>query len=144
MQNFGKDVIGVARVGTQLTPDSLLPLEQFSIGGVDTLRGYRQNQFVADNGITGSFEVRFPVVNDPDGLGTIQVAPFLDVGKVWNTNGSGVDNRLFASTGLGLRWQYNRAFSARLDWGIPLTSNNKQGDSLQDNGLFFSLIYQPF
>ena len=143
VQNLGKDVVGIARVATQLTPDLLLPLEQFSIGGVDTVRGYRQNQFVADNGITGSLEVRFKVVNDPDGFGIVQVAPFVDVGKVWNTNGIGADTRLFASTGLSLRWQYSR-FSARLDWGLPLTSVQKQGDSLQDNGLFFSLIYQPF
>jgi hemolysin activation/secretion protein len=143
VQNMGKDVVGVARFATQLSPDSLLPLEQFSIGGIDTIRGYRQNQFVADNGVTGSFEVRFGVVNDPGGFGTIQVAPFVDVGKVWNNNGTGVDNRLFAGTGLSLRWQYDN-FAARLDWGLPLTSITRQGDSLQDNGLFFSLIYQPF
>nr|MBA3922924.1 ShlB/FhaC/HecB family hemolysin secretion/activation protein [Nostocaceae cyanobacterium] len=103
VQKLGKDVVGVARIATQLSPNSLLPLEQFSFGGVDTVRGYRQNQFVADNGITGSLEVRFPVVNNPNGFGTLQVAPFVDIGKVWNTNDIGVDNRLFASTGLSLR-----------------------------------------
>ncbi len=144
VQKLGKDVVGVARIATQLSPNSLLPLEQFSFGGVDTVRGYRQNQFVADNGITGSLEVRFPVVNNPKGFGTLQVAPFVDIGKAWNTNDIGVDNRLFASTGLSLRWQYDRHFSARLDWGIPLTSVRSQGDSLQDNGLFFSVMYQPF
>lgn len=143
VQNMGKDVVGVARFATQLSPDSLLPLEQFSIGGIDTIRGYRQNQFVADNGVTGSFEARFGLVNDPAGFGTIQVAPFLDIGKVWNNNDTGVDNRLFVGTGLSLRWQYHN-FAARLDWGLPLTSINRQGDSLQDNGLFFSLNYQPF
>jgi hemolysin activation/secretion protein len=141
-QNLGQDVISIARIGTQLTPDSLLPLEQFSIGGVDTLRGFRQNQFVADNGITGSVEVRFPLVKNSS-WGSLQVAPFVDFGKVWNNNGIGVDNSLFASTGLSLRWQISN-FAVRLDWGFPLNSIRKQGDSLQDNGLFFSLMYQPF
>lgn len=142
VQNLGRNFIGVARVATQLTPDSLLPLEQFSIGGVDTIRGYRQNQFVADNGITSSFELRIPVVNQPGGFGNIQVAPFVDVGKVWNNSGQGVDTSIFASTGLGLRWQIG-GFVTRLDWGLPLTSISRQGNSLQDNGLFFSLMYQP-
>lgn len=143
VQNLGKDFIGVAKIATQLTPDSLLPLEQFSVGGLDTIRGYRQNQFVADNGITDSFEVRIPVVNNLSGWGSIQIAPFVDFGKVWSNSGEGIDNRIFASSGLGLRWQLN-SFVARLDWGVPLTSFTRQGDSLQDNGLYFSVMYQPF
>jgi hemolysin activation/secretion protein len=67
----------IARVGAQLTPDSLLPLEQFSIGGIDTVRGYRQNQRVGDNGLVGSLEVALPIVRDRKGIGVIQLAPFL-------------------------------------------------------------------
>jgi hemolysin activation/secretion protein len=74
---LGGDVILIARAGAQLSFDSLLPIEQFSIGGVDTVRGYRQNQRVADNGVVGSVEVRFPIIRDSDGIGTIQLAPFL-------------------------------------------------------------------
>jgi hemolysin activation/secretion protein len=43
-----------------------------------------------------------------------------------------------------LRWQLDRYFSARLDWGIPLISVNNKGDSLQDNGIYFSIRFQPF
>jgi hemolysin activation/secretion protein len=117
---------------------------EFSIGGVDTLRGYRQNQFVADNGFTASAEMRFPLINQPHGFGTMQISPFVDVGKVWNNNNIQVDDQVFASTGLGLRWQYTKKFSGRLDWGIPLTPIKKEGDSLQDNGIYFSLNYQLF
>ncbi|NET57981.1 MAG: ShlB/FhaC/HecB family hemolysin secretion/activation protein, partial [Symploca sp. SIO2E6] len=46
----------ITQLNAQLTPDSLLSLERFSMGGVDTVRGYRQNQLVADNGILGSVE----------------------------------------------------------------------------------------
>jgi len=144
VQSLGKDIVGVVRIASQLTPDSLLPLEQFSIGGVDTLRGYRQNQFVADNGFTASAEMRFPLINQPHGFGTMQISPFVDVGKVWNNNTIQVDDQVFASAGLGLRWQYTKKFSGRLDWGIPLTPIKKEGDSLQDNGIYFSLNYQLF
>ena len=144
VQALGGNTILIARAGAQLTNDSLLPLEQFSIGGVDTVRGYRQNQRVADNGIVGSLEVRFPLVRDPDGIGTIQLAPFFDIGKVWNHNGEVIDVNTFASIGLGLRWQLDPYISAQLEWGIPLISVPDEGNTLQDHGITFFFRFQPF
>ena len=142
--NEKKDAVFVARAAAQLTPDSLLPLEQFSIGGIDTVRGYRENQRVGDNGIIGSAELRFPIVRDPDGFGLLQIVPFIDVGTIWSNNGASADSSTLVSTGLGLRWQLSSRFSASLDWGIPLISIDDQGDSLQDNGISFSIRMEPF
>jgi hemolysin activation/secretion protein len=49
-----------------------------------------------------------------------------------------------ASVGLGLRWQLDPYVSAHLDWSIPLISVGDQGYSLQDNGISFSIRFQPF
>jgi len=129
----------VARINTQLTPDSLLSIERFSLGGVDTVRGYRQNQLVADNGIMGSFEVRIPLTADPR---VFQLAPFFEIGTGWNHRDSSPELATIASIGLGGRWLINRGLSLRLDYGIPLIRVEQPGDSLQDNGLYFSLQYQ--
>jgi hemolysin activation/secretion protein len=134
----------IARVGTQLTPDSLLPLEQFSMGGLDTVRGYRQNQRVADNGIVGSVEVRFPLFRSSDNSQLLQIAPFFDIGKVWNTTRETPSPSTLASIGLGLRWQLDPNFTVRLDYGIPLNRVNNEGNTLQDSGLFFSIQMNPF
>jgi hemolysin activation/secretion protein len=144
VQSLGGGSILIARTAAQLSFDSLLPIEQFSVGGIDTVRGYRQNQRVADNGIVGSVEARFPIVRQPDGIGTIQLAPFFDIGTVWNQQGETPSPSTLASIGLGLRWQLDPYLSARLDWGIPLISISNQGDSLQDNGIVFSIRFQPF
>lgn len=141
VQQLSKKNVLLIRIDTQLTPDSLLTPEQFSIGGMDTVRGYRQNQTVADNGILGSVEVRFPLTSNPD---ILQVAPFFDIGKVWNNQNSDPDITTIASLGLGVRWLIQRDLSLRLDYGIPLTKIENQANSLQDNGLYFSLRYQPF
>ena len=141
VQSLGRDAILIARTGAQLSFDSLLPIEQFSIGGVDTVRGYRQNQRVADNGLVGSVEVRVPIINKPDGIGSIQLAPFFDIGTVWNHKGDIPSPSTLASIGLGLRWQRSPDFSASLDWGIPLTSISDQGNTLQDKGLSFSVRF---
>lgn len=143
VESLGEDSIAIARIASQLTPHSLLPLEQFTIGGVDTIRGYRQNQQIGDNAIVGSVEFRFPLVRQPEGLGLIQIGPFFDIGTVWNNQGEVSNPNTLISTGLGLRWQNNR-FSARLDWGIPLKDIENQGNSLQDQGLSFSIQVKPF
>lgn len=141
---LGKNTIFVARTAAQFSFDSLLPIEQFSVGGIETVRGYQQGQLIADNGIVGSLEVRFPIVSKSSGIGAIQLVPFLDIGTAWNNQGKLPGSTTLASLGLGLRWQLDSAFSASLDWGIPLISISNRGDSLQDNGLSFSLRYQPF
>ncbi len=144
VKSLGEDSFSIVRVGTQLTGDSLLPLEQFSIGGVDTVRGYRQDQQIGDNGVIASFEVRLPIVRDPEGIGLIQLAPFLDAGTIWNSNGDEITTNTLLSVGVGLQWQFNRLFTARLDYGIPLISVDNRGDSLQDNGITFSIQLRPF
>jgi hemolysin activation/secretion protein len=140
--NSQRDAVVIGRVAAQLTPDSLLPLEQFYIGGVETVRGYRTSQRAGDNGATGSVELRLPIVRDPGGFGLVQVVPFIDMGTSWNNNND--QSATLLSTGLGLRWQLNNSFSASLDWGIPIISVDRQGKSLQDNGISFSIRVEPF
>lgn len=141
VQQLSPRIVIVARIDTQLTPSSLLTLEQFSIGGVDTVRGYRQNQLIADNGILGSVEVRLPLTSNPN---VLQIAPFFDIGTVWNNQDPDPDPATIASLGLGLRWLISQDLSVRLDYGIPLIKLDNQGNSLQDDGFHFSLRYQPF
>ncbi|HEY9597976.1 MAG TPA: ShlB/FhaC/HecB family hemolysin secretion/activation protein [Cyanophyceae cyanobacterium] len=144
VQALGRDTILITRVGTQLSLDSLLPLEQFSIGGVDTVRGYRQNQRVGDNGVIGSMELRFSLLHQPNGMGTLELTPFFDFGTVWNNQGDTLNPNTLASIGLGLHWQPEPDFSAYFNWGIPLISISDSGQSLQDNGISFSVRWQPF
>ena len=131
----------VARINTQLTPDSLLSLERFTIGGVDTVRGYQQNQRVGDNGILGAVEVRLPLTSNPS---ILQLSPFFEIGTVWNNRDANPEPATIAGLGLGLNWLITPDLSLRLDYGIPLIEVDDKGDSLQDNGLYFSLRYQPF
>ncbi len=46
----------IFRSDLQLSKDALLPLEKFSVGGLRSIRGYRENQFVRDNGAAVSLE----------------------------------------------------------------------------------------
>ncbi len=133
------------RLNTQLASRTLLPIEQFGLGGQDSIRGYRQDYLLTDNGTFVSAEVQVPILRLPQIDSILQVVPFMDFGVGWNS--SGIKNphpNTLASVGLGLRWSQGDRFTVRLDWGIPLISVNSNERTLQENGLYFSLLYNPF
>ncbi|WP_019505906.1 ShlB/FhaC/HecB family hemolysin secretion/activation protein [Pleurocapsa sp. PCC 7319] len=140
--NQDKDLLLVTRLVTQLSPDSLLPLEQFTLGGVGTVRGYRQNQEVGDNAVVGTVEVYLPLIGDRIGSSKLNLVPFFDGGTVWDNNSD--ESEALASLGIGLDWQFKEFLSLRADWGVPLINTSDRGNSLQDNGFSFSLQVQPF
>jgi hemolysin activation/secretion protein len=131
----------VSRLNTQLTPDSLLPLERFSVGGPDTVRGYAQNQIVTDNAVIGSVELRIPLSAIPNQL---QLIPFIDAGTGWNNQTENPNPSVLLGTGLGVQWQPSRDLNLRLTYGLPLIGVPNRGSSLQENGVYFSFTYQPF
>jgi hemolysin activation/secretion protein len=141
VQQLSPRILLLARIDSQLTPDALLSLEQFSLGGVDTVRGYQQNQLLTDNGILASVEVRIPLTSDPS---ILQLTPFVDAGTGWNNLLPNPDPSTLVGIGLGLRWLALPRLSIQLDYGIPLIPVEKQGSSLQQDGFYFSLRYQPF
>ena len=139
------DTLLLLRANTQLASRSLLPLEQIGLGGLDSVRGYRQDFLLTDNGAVVSAEVQIPVLRLPNINSMLKLAPFVDFGVGWNSSQqNNPDPNTLASVGLGLRWTQGDRFTARLDWGIPLVSVNSKDNTWQENGLYFSLLYNPF
>ncbi|MEO1093879.1 MAG: ShlB/FhaC/HecB family hemolysin secretion/activation protein [Cyanobacteria bacterium J06638_28] len=137
------DALFIARGNVQLSDRPLLPNEQFSFGGQNAGRGYRLNTLLRDNGWFLSGEVRVPVFRDEEDDLVVQIAPFLDVGGGWNNDDDFPDTLFLTSTGLGLILDVSDRFSARLDWGVPLSDFDTEGNSLQDSGLYFSIRMTP-
>ncbi|MEH2094684.1 ShlB/FhaC/HecB family hemolysin secretion/activation protein [Nostoc sp.] len=133
------------RLNTQLASRTLLPLEQFGLGGQDSIRGYRQDYLLTDNGTFVSAEVQVPILRLPQIDSTLQIVPFADFGIGWNSSGrENPNHNTLAAVGLGLRWTQGDRFTVRLDWGVPLISVDSNDRTLQENGLYFSLLYNPF
>ncbi|NEP60285.1 MAG: ShlB/FhaC/HecB family hemolysin secretion/activation protein [Symploca sp. SIO2G7] len=146
VRRLSSDTTLLLRSNLQLANDGLTSSEQFSLGGVGTVRGYRQDQTLTDSGFFASTEVRFPIMQVPEWQGTLQLAPFVDFGVGWNSGDrSAPDDNTLASLGLGLQWlQGDRnQLRARLDWGIPLIPID-DGSSFQEQGFHFSVEYDPF
>lgn len=141
---MGPDTLLQLRSDVQLADRPLVPLEQIGIGGFGTVRGYRQDTFLTDNGVTASAEVRIPIARVPEVEGLLQLIPFIDFGLGWNAIGNNPNPNTLLSTGVGLSWQMYNRISARIDYGIPLINIATNGNTLQEEGLGFSFSYEPF
>ncbi|NEQ39699.1 MAG: ShlB/FhaC/HecB family hemolysin secretion/activation protein [Okeania sp. SIO3I5] len=138
------ETVFLVRSDIQLAPISLFPQEQFSLGGGLSIRGYRQDALLADNGMFISTEFRFPILRARNWDATLQLTPFVDFGTVWNSNELELIEDTLSSVGAGLRFQIGSRFSAQLDWGIPFIEIDTNGDSLQEEGVYFYLRYRAF
>ncbi len=139
------DTLLLLRSDVQLADRALIPVEQFGLGGPFNVHGYRQDAILSDNGLFASAEVRIPIWRIPSINGLLQVAPFVDLGTTWNRSDDlEPDPNTLASLGVGLRFQMSDRLSARFDWGQRLIPIGGEKKTLQEKGLYFSLIYNFF
>ncbi len=123
-----------SRVAAQLADSPLISNEQFSLGGMQSIRGYFETQALADDGFTGSLELRSPrlLPLSVDYINKLQAIAFIDGGHGWVQQALPGNPASFAlaSTGLGMRFQMWKYFSGVLDLGFPLLDLNtiKSGD----------------
>ena len=128
----------------QWADDSLLSPEQFTIGGMNSVRGYRENQVVRDAGVVTSAELRLTVWSRASGDPTLQLIPFYDYGRGWNVRTTTPKPDDISSVGAGLAWTPNNHVSARIFWGHRLREVENPHDNLQDYGLHFRLTVSAF
>ncbi|MGB3263868.1 MAG: ShlB/FhaC/HecB family hemolysin secretion/activation protein [Microcoleus sp.] len=136
----------IVRSDIQLADRPLLSLEQIGIGGVESVRGYRQDLLLTDSGAIASAEVRIPVWRVPEVKGLLQVAPFIDFGVGWNHSGekANPESDTLLGAGLGLVWQMGDRLNVRLDYGFPLINVGGGDQTLQEKGIYFRINYFAF
>jgi len=140
----------VLKANIQLSDSPLLNLERYSVGGVYTVRGYRENTYVRDNGFNTSVELHYPIYHSNTKVkNNLYLVPFLDYGGAWNneTNELGPQptDYLF-STGIGFNWQYDR-FSADFYWAhafTPVSYPQLTAHNIQDDGIHFRVNIDAF
>jgi hemolysin activation/secretion protein len=145
-----KDWQAVIRSDLQLSTRPLFPIEQFALGGLETVRGYREYLTVTDDAFLASAElriplgqVRLPYFADTDEAGAVQLVPFYDYGRGWNVGRPTPYPPDISSLGLGLRWLIGSGTTAELYYGRALR-RVRLGTSLQDRGIHFRVTTQFF
>ncbi len=92
----GKSQVVAARGMLGYGTGSLPYMQQFIAGGIDTLRGYRDDQFRGNRVFTTSFEYRFPIAK------RVQAAFFTDFGNAWQSDSFDFVKDLKAGYGFGI------------------------------------------
>ena len=109
---YGGGQIFTARFNGQITSTNYLPSsEQFFIGGVYSVRGYRENLLGADNGYSLSLEYAMPVERNREWF------LFVDSGGVSGDNA--LDDHMLTAAGCGYRISFDKSMTASLTLGVP-------------------------
>jgi hemolysin activation/secretion protein len=131
----------ILRENLQLTNHPLLPLERIAVGGGSTVRGYRTNFMVRDEGYTLSAELRYPLESFSfmDYPVLVTVYPFTDFGEAWDLGGP--RNQIW-SVGSGINFKYVD-LQADLNYGYALIRPNYSAiRDIQDDGIYFRVTYE--
>ena len=138
----------VFRVAGQLSNSPLLDVEQFVVGGVDTVRGYPENTLVRDQGIAGSVELHLPIIpgrtGEPERLAFV---PFFDAGYARDlvVAGNGLNKgEDLNSVGIGLLCNPDRRVNLQFYYGYALTHRAGSHRDPQDLGIHFSISVNAF
>jgi len=140
LQRFGENGNELfARLDAQWTDDPLFGPEQFAVGGLYSVRGYRKNLVVRDKGYSGTLELRLPVMRDETGQAKFTLIPFFDIGSAWFNKRDTPDPETVSSAGLGLRWQLDPRLRAEVFYAHAMEDVPNKGNDLQDDGIHFAL-----
>lgn len=125
-QNLPNDFVLDLRATAQVANTALLSGEQFSSGGLGSVRGYHQSAAVGDEGAFGSVELRGPAITllPPRYLTNWRFYAFGDAGGAWLLKPlvDQKDSFSLYSAGLGARFQLLRRIDGNVLIGAPLTS----------------------
>lgn len=134
-RTFGNDVQLDLRATGQWSPDPLISNEGFSLGGMESVRGYYESEALGDWGIAYQTELRsadFASMLGGGPLGELRVLGFVDAGV------AGIHRPLagqarrweLMTVGAGARLKLFQYFNGALDVGTPLISgpDSKSGD----------------
>ncbi len=136
------------RSSMQYSNEPLLFIEKFVVGGFGSVRGYRENQYIRDNGILASIEWQIPLSFDDRGVNThqLKLIPFFDTGYAKNDSSSmQVDSVSLSSVGVGVVWDPSNSFHFELYFAVPLDDvPEPNDDDLQNKGIHFSATYKTY
>lgn len=104
------------RTDAQWSPiDGMVSARQYYIGGMYSVRGYKENYLGGDSGFTFSTEYQMPI-----GHRNTYGFTFFDYGRIYMSGLSVPIDKSLSSVGFGVRQQIGKNYSTSLHFGFPL------------------------
>ena len=125
-------------MASQTASGPLFTSQQFYLGGAAFGRGYGAAEISGDNGVAGSFELRFDQQPNWRYLSGFQLYAFTDAGVVWNDGYHPWDGLSLTSAGGGIRFFLWDDLQADIGVAFPL-SYRAPDNTRRDARLLFSV-----
>lgn len=116
----------------QLSSRTLPTSEQFQLGGANSVRGYPEGDYLADDGAVLNLDLLFPSFIFPNYIkipmsdrplrNQLQGVAFFDIGggKINKVQPGELKNKMLMGIGGGLRFNFNSNLSIRTEWATAL------------------------
>jgi hemolysin activation/secretion protein len=122
----------------QIASGPLFLSQQFYLGGAFFGRGYGTAEISGDNGMAGSFELRFDQKANFGYLTGYQLYSFVDAGVAWNDGFNYTQGIALTSTGAGVRLFLGNDIQADIAFALPL-GYRAPDNSMRSARLLFTL-----
>lgn len=156
--------IALSMRGQHSFGNRLIPQQEFTAGGLYSVRGYHESDVAGDNGITFTAEYRYHVPRrfEVREAGSFLGKPFrwapdmryarpdwdlvlkgfTDIGRVTNADKQSFErDETLASLGIGIEFLYLRNLSLRADWAMALQDAGRTGSGDSRLHLVATLLY---
>jgi hemolysin activation/secretion protein len=115
----------LVKVDGQFANEPLIDNEQYSAGGMESVRGYKETEQAGDNSVHGMFELSFPDPLERSPAGKwIQMSPFLfydfAVLTIIDPLPTQAEKIRLAGTGAGVRGAMWKHLEYEVDWSVAL------------------------
>lgn len=132
------------RMTGQWSGGTLYSSERLSVGGVNSVRGYRESLFLADRGLIGSAELAYPISLSPREGNAVTLSVFADGALFTNAGEDRLPVKSIASIGAAAAWSPLPGIRLMGAYGYALkTVVLPQTRDLQDRGFHFRILVHP-
>lgn len=139
--------IAFMRVQGQYADGALIHAEQMGLGGANSIRGYKEREYLGDHAVAGTVEIRTPLIiglftraiqplmprwQPPETpIDRLQLVAFADGGYMEIVDAlPGEDsNQTLFSAGAGLRLSLTQHAQLKFDWGFPVEETPESSSS---------------
>ena len=135
----------IARATVQRSADRLLALDGLAVGGINTVRGFRENELVRDQGEYFNIELDWPIAGlvggQMSGNSRVHLVPFIDPGSAHNLGGP---TQALSLLGVAVRAQW-QGLQADLTVAKRLSAVDQSpgaANSLQGQGIHLQIAYK--
>jgi hemolysin activation/secretion protein len=116
-----------------------MAVDEFSFGNYTIVRGYDPGAAAGDSAIAAAFDISGFQQTFWNQRVSAELTGFYDLGKYWNQDSTGTQERSIASIGGGVRVTLTGYLRADVTYAVPLNAPLGQGEGRPDPRVLFSI-----